>query len=192
MAEINTELQEYIRGLDTRNVFLKYARGSNELTDKELERLLSYGIAMPYADAYSFNEAGMLLVGEADIDKQLSVSRISGLYPQRFRLLAQDNPVIYQPQINVNPVAYLDDIRSEDTPFFAPFLFPNSVPEFPVEYLFHLKRSDRRATLEGNMSETINFMMFEAGFYRRTIANERRLNEIFSLVRCYDVLRPGW
>ena len=192
MAEINPELQEYIRELDNRNASLIHARGSNKLTDEELERLLSYGVAIPYADAYSFNEAGMLLVGEESIDKQSSVRRISELYPRRFQLLAQDNPVIYQPKINMNPVVYLDDIRSEDVPFFVPFLFPGSVPEFPVEYLFHLKRSDRRATLEGDMSEAINFMMFEAGFYRRTRANERRLNEIFSQVRCYDVLRPGW
>ena len=193
MAEINPELQEYIRELDERNVFLKNAYGnSDELTDEDLEKLLGYGVVIPYANAYSFNGTGMLLVGEAGIDKQLSVSRISELYPQRFQLLAQDNPVIYQSQINTNPVVYLDDIHSEDIPFFVPFIYPNSVAEFPVEYLFHLKKSDRRETLEGSMSEAINFMMFEAGFYPETHYNESRLNEIFSQVRCYDVLRPDW
>lgn len=197
MRPINPDLKRYVEELDCKDTYL---RGMNDegdgtilgpdVDDEVFANLLSHGVVIPYADAVSYEKKGILVVGEGGIGKSPLVGKMQKLFPQESQVLAFDSPSIYQPDNTQRAVVYLDDIRSNEFPFFAPFLYPGDIEEYPIEYLIHLRKDNRRILREGDIEEAVNYSVFEGSGYPRTREAETKMREILNGVKCYDFFKP--
>ena len=189
MLKMSQELKNYIDELDRRDVRLE-GTGGKEIDGAIFERLLSLGVLIPYADAFSFDDKGVLLVGKAGVGKSPIVEKFLQLYGRRAVILAVNNPVVYNPatyRLNeqTKPVVYLDDIGSQEIPFFAPFLLdaPEDFQEFQLGYIFNLKPGSGVKIREGSIESAIDEMVS----WPKTQQSSQRLREMFTQVKCYNV-----
>ena len=188
MVEISPDLQRYIKKLDEEEVRLRGA-GGNEIDDETFQRLLSLGVVIPSVYAFSFDGKAVLLAGKVGRGASSVFDKFVRLYPDRARILSENNPTVYQQQTGNKPVVYYDDTHSQEYPFFVPFLYPGSAEEFPLEYIFHLRPSSGLKIIrEGSKASAIGSMVF----WLETRESSRRLNAMFAQVKCYEVLEPSW
>lgn len=197
MIRIDKSLQNYIKGLNRENIYFSdhdLGNGDSNVVDilppGVLEKLLGYGVVIPFAEAFSFNKKGILLIGEGGIGKTPILIEFKKLHPDITKEITQDSPVIYKKENMLKPILYDYNLDSSDLPFFAPFTNQGSIDEFSLDYILHLKYRDNLQIKKGDIKEAVNHMVFEGCAYPETPENKNKVYEIFKNVKCFDVLKP--
>lgn len=185
MPKINPALTEYALSMNSNNTFLRgmnHEECEKDIDDVMFEELLKFGVIFPYADAFSFNGKGVLLVGESGIGKTPIIKFLMA------ELFSEDNPLVYQPESSVNPIVFEGEGEAYK-PFLGPFITEKYYETAPINYIFHLIESEERQIQRGDISKAIDYMLFEGVGYHKTTENKKRLIKMFEQVICFDILK---
>lgn len=180
---IPKRVKDYIEELDRARISFGFLQQKPEV----LEQLLSYGIALPYADSFSYLNKAVLVVGEKGIGKSPLVSALGKISSGKCNVLAYDTPTLFKQKKSASLKTYYDDINTTEYPFFVPFLFRDSVFEFSVSHIFHLKYRDSCEEIaKGDVNDAVN-RMFSEMYYSSNL--EPQLKSMFDKVKCYNIFK---
>ena len=189
MPEVSVDLQKYANSLESSNIKFE-GKGGNELGDKDFERLLSYGVLIPEAYALSFNDMGILLVGDSEARVSIAKKLIE-MNGDKARVLAGKNPTLYVPNGTAKPLVFLNDNRLWEQPWLEPFLEPeysDKFESFTVRYLFQLMPNNGIDVHPSDLQKAIDTMVFEGQRWAKTEESNSRLLQMLAKVKCYTVL----
>lgn len=189
---ISRGLKNFAFSLD--NIFLPEMDVNDEgkeLNGVAYETLLEFGVLIPYADAFSYEGKGVLVVGNTGIGKTALVRGFKQAYAQKVNILAKDSPVIFKPK-DEEPVVYRDRIQSPTKPFLVPFTNPQiDIDEFPLKYMVHLKLGpDNELEKSKRKDSSIEFMVDQKGYYYSAKAHSA-VKKIFESVKCYNLFKSN-
>lgn len=156
--------------------------------------LLEHGVIVGYADAFSYDGNGVLLVGESGAGKTSLLNRFAEDYPHSFTRLGENEVLMYLP-LQGSPPLLMERFYANRRWLFLPsFTVPELFQQYPLKAIFYIKRDrgdDEKAAEKdkekswisiGDISEPLEQMVG-----RLNDEKKKTLERAFKDVRCYHM-----
>jgi len=155
-----------------------------EMNEKDIYKLLKNGVLLPFADAFKYNNFGVLLTGRSGVGKTTTMANLA----HNHNIYARDRPTLFK---NDKTYVFKDDVKSNNYPFFAPFLFPEEVESSELRYVINIcnMKDSFKQCNETEIKNIIDFIMFEAVDMKKTDDAAKLAYELFEGIQFYNVDR---
>ena len=182
MKQIPPQLTRVVEELDIRGITFQSLREDR----RTFFRLLGRGVLWPDAAAFAYDGMGVLVLTPYPPEKSTLVDKFKQELPDRVKVLAYNRPTLFYDG-NGKPVIYADDVKLQNVPFLAPFLFPGSVEEVGLEVIVFLSVDEQHVHTSENPWNGVTGYFISSNVHTPTEKAKKTLEKALSGVEYLGV-----